>query len=1539
MEALLERISKLVEAKHLIPAEQVLMSTVGQLNDLLQNDYSNEILEKIEKLLLSIYSVNNGKFSIQCAIFIASTLCKTYEKMKKPEYWGATNLAIDLTTTTTVVATGYIVKHLGHNFKSQLPRMVEHFLKQNSIDLAVLYALTHIFKVGTGKLASFMPKTIDFCRRILLKCNSMTMQMALKFLRTCVKLISSGECKTVSITQILDLVRVCLNSSSPFVKNDVAALVAQCAYAPFINVETKKVVSEWAVGAMKHEGEGLDFTRSFEMMASFPQVIDTSIEYFLRFLGPEIICLNHASLMKFIRISAFSATPKLISMLPSDIIFSHFRAVLKEEVNEQQIKLIPLLCPDDGSLDEAAIVAHRACLSPKVEIRRAAKMFFTHLSETHPHAALPVVAQCLNSCLQNSANHAICHLELTCASLILSSVQQQETAIKEFKDKIHSVLKLAFENPNPETLIFCSVLSFVSTLTKQYAEDPLVKKAISVATAAILKENAQKELPTYAKLLRSLCMLMVKSKDEGTARHVVVASVMSNIKFSPRLIISLAKLVPRVLADQPLAVSAALLIVREAKKVAPTTSCVMSNLSRPLPLGSNLLYQTQELTYKQQKDDSFLRAVYQELPSVLRACPQSDTHVIAKEILGVQQHTQSTMLLCLTITKNRDLLFALPSNFPSVCLGLLMTPGNEKINQLICENLSFYIAAHQELLGKIFNHIDSHPSVHSTLLLDSLFAHMIIPNQYISRAIVFLDCRMKDKTELQFAVHALSTLILTHAMQVASLGITANQFNVLLGALHTPYSMAPVTLFMCCECFRFLIETVSSDITSENSGLTEQISIILRTFEYTPVKYSKELYFECARAVYTFTHALSKFAPIEYPASPSVSYQTALAACAAFSDLMKFEKKNFDVDTLLPKLLILLQATKDKRASTFIELIAATMSVDDLSFWISTIRRILITGSLLAQSTSTIEPAPEVKLCMLHVAKYIVPVLNSAPILKTEFLDDLISSVCRATETERVALQEAAFPVLQKVIELFRNRTADEGGRLLDLYDSQFSQTVKVGFQLQLDVSGGFLSTYLSFSTANVDSDPENCTAVLVVYLTGLKACQQRTAAYFQLATHLCTVARRHTTIHDLIKPFLDTLSPIFGDIVIRAMKLYKNQSDWRGLTAFRSLAQSFYRELLSAFVWLQSNDKVYIDYDVLVSFLCIELKHAQEHWMSIAAFDALCVALKTVGSKINTQLVKLTLECAAAYRSVTKDQISELINSCSSLLKEDESYDDLRVTVFSLCIYNSFAPAVIAHLLKSDGRRVLSKYASSVLEKTLEYFLKKQINAETASTLITLLLDHTKSIAGSITEKVLGLGEEHRDFKLTILGRTLAVKESSLPLDGISRFCITSFKRGGMQLVARTLIHNPECGIALLMKGSAKAAFLLASKDAKNARAYLLFLQLGLQVTNENSDAKAFANSLFRLCASLSTKLKQGSALDRKLFLILIRIIRDCAAITSLEESYNMCSDAEKTSIITMMNVCINAERQRRKTEQLVAFSTNQRSSRNEWQTLDIED
>jgi hypothetical protein len=333
-----------------------------------------------------------------------------------------------------------------------------------------------------------------------------------------------------------------------------------------------------------------------------------------------------------------------------------------------------------------------------------------------------------------------------------------------------------------------------------------------------------------------------------------------------------------------------------------------------------------------------------------------------------------------------------------------------------------------------------------------------------------------------------------------------------------------------------------------------------------------------------------------------------LAASEAFAILLKFERVDLDSSMIIPLLLSLLQKTSDSCGSHFIVSLASLLTQVQLPFWVDAIRRVLVTSSLIDSTTLGIEPTQDVKKTCLDVLTYVVHKISEQTVLITEHLDDVVSALCRATETGSVQLQEAAFPILQKIIELFRNCLTDDGNRVLDLYDSQFASVVP------LEISGGFLSTYLTFNTDNMAKDPENRSAILIVYFRSLDSYQQRSTAFYALASHLCSIGHRYNQIRPLIEPFLLTLMSIFSNVVLQARALRKPGVDWRTMNELRKFAAKFYEEMFPAFVWLQSRSQVMVRTDLLVAFFVIELTLSKEDWMVSAGFEALMVALDLGG-------------------------------------------------------------------------------------------------------------------------------------------------------------------------------------------------------------------------------------------------------------------------------------------------------------------------------------
>ena len=108
----LKEIERLSQSKRLIPAEQVIMSSVIELDPFLAPGLTDESLGKIQEKLLNLFNANNSEFSIQCAILIASKLLITYKLSKSVQVWDLFNLAISKTCTSVLIAVGSFVDTL-----------------------------------------------------------------------------------------------------------------------------------------------------------------------------------------------------------------------------------------------------------------------------------------------------------------------------------------------------------------------------------------------------------------------------------------------------------------------------------------------------------------------------------------------------------------------------------------------------------------------------------------------------------------------------------------------------------------------------------------------------------------------------------------------------------------------------------------------------------------------------------------------------------------------------------------------------------------------------------------------------------------------------------------------------------------------------------------------------------------------------------------------------------------------------------------------------------------------------------------------------------------------------------------------------------------------------------------------------------------------------------------------------------------------------------------------------------------------------------
>ena len=1558
MDDVLKRIHQLSQSKRLISVDQVIMATVLDLEKLMNPNLPDDSLLDIQNSLLSLFSANDGNFSIQCSLYIGSQFLLSMEYSKNPQIWDLFNLVISNTKFTTIMAAGYVCRHIGSKFKAQLPRLAEHLLKQkSSLDFPVSYCLRAIFKAGGKSMLQYANQAIDFAKKAVTQNRQGTTAECIKLLKAIAKIANAP------VHSIIECLRILTKEEQiPFLKNEISALIARCAFAPLFPLlnKKKKEKSEWIIEKIKSETTS-ELERPLEVLMQFPGYLKMAFPHFINLLTPSLISSNHAILYSFVKKNCPSLINTIVPMFPADARFTYFQEVSKEEPSSSQLRLLNALSPDNDSISEAAGVALLLTCSGDKIAKEEAINFFTNFAKSYPTIILSYLRSSLVLLAQPPDNNpnierdtiGNAHLAYT----IFKNIPHMEDAIEPNKEILTQFFNDVFTSPNFHSPRFSSALLLLSILPPEFSQTPVIKKSIAAAIDILKKEPFNKRL---AKALFAFREVNIDYDQNHELISIALNTAESHISMC--VLSSLSVLSPLSGSSDSELTSIAQLIIKHSMKISPSAKVMKMFISRPLPTGFDLLKYLNESSLSNQKKQQYLVKIIENIPQLLNAITQSERQNIIDSLLNLKTANSTAHLILLQLCKSN---FSMPKSSLSVFLHLLET-NNLSVLQIISECISYFLIKNPQLIQTVFNFIEKQKNIASCLLLSSIFTHSnIVGINLISRSLMLLNTLTKNGALLPFAVHAISSMFLTHSMQLTNLGTTLNEFAMIFDNLNTNYSIQPVVLHLCAECFSILVEVSSSDLVQQQSSSNYYlIPLIMRTFDLTPVSYAREAYFECYKSIITFAHnLLMKRDNIkEFPSSIGASHSLQLCACETFCEYFKFnEPINFDYEKTVDLLLNLLQKTSDPSASNFLIVLANTFSKNEkeISFWISIIRRILLANSLF--QNIEIEPSAVVKKCFLKVSLTLLPHIIKQKFIKTEFLDDIISSASHSIETNHHELQESAFPVLKTTIDLFRFQKSEEGGRILDIYDSQFSQSVKIGFQLNLAISGSFLSTYLEFITDALTSDLENCSIVLNVYLDGIRGCKQRTPAYYSLATHLCIIAEKYPKIAGMMEDFWVELGEIFNDVFLMAVQLWKNKNDWRKMTKFRDFASSFYSNLLPAFVWLQTKIKnPVIPKEALISFLLIESQNSKEPWMQSGAFSAIPVFLENFGKLLPSNLIQLCLKS-----SLKTNFLPEIIFNASKILKPNKDHDPIRLSILSLAMSSAndniktFNTQLFANIIHSDFEsKSLSVYMNCVSKLFLDMFVTQKINDKESISLFTLLFYHSPKLIGSIISKILIRSDIDCDFKFSLLKIAVAVigKNNSIPipLRQISRFCIENFKKGGMLLVGKALIENPELGFSLLSQGNAKAAFLLCANDIDNCRAYLRFIQLSLEslIHINNFDTKlSFSTSVFKLSVTILCCFGSDTQRGHQIVSLCIQLfqkIKEIVGVEKLNEMFNSLEIKEKLATFKMINLHISKAVLRKRNQSLSAFSTVQRSRRggididddeSGWQTLEVGD
>lgn len=1485
-------------------------------------------ITEAEKVIYSLLLVNEGKLSFQCSICLAKLLLKLYQKENDFKLWNAINFTIENISQSTIVFTGFLCKYLGKSNKSQLPRFVEFLLKNGSCyDLESIYALNCCFKLSGNSLTEFVNGTFNFTKNIIIKNKQIVVLNALKLLKY---LVFNGLMKSESeIDSLLKLMKICLEQyrMDQFIIRGIAEFIAWCCFEPIMNQEKYKKVNnnEWE---LKINKKLIDFSVSFKIMLSFPTITSEIFKMFLNILEVETITENHEALLKFVQENIPNDLNLLIPFLPSDFKFIYFKKILKEQRSAKLLSTLTCICPNDIYIKESSKIALELyCSKLKID-KDEANLFFGNFAKNYPFLIEPYLKEYFSK-LSNPEIKEIEVIGYTNAICsILKNLNDKESYLNSQKKHF---IKLIVEYLKDEQSQKCvSIFKILKESTKYFASLSIVSKTIEML---ILKKSQN------FKLLKSVFSFRSKFNKKNQALEILKLLLNNkSFTFSMSLLQDISKTIPKLKSNDDTAYKSCILILDKVLSLNPSQTLIKSFNKNTIPVSSDIL----EIQNPFTKSDQFLDTIIRKFPLLVASCKKEEQNNLIEKVLNPKLINSVSLLLLASMCESHYTRTKMPNNLHIYLLKLL--PRNKSLYQIISECIVLFGKKNKKILSLLFNYIEQNQTTYGCILLSSIASHITLPNDLFIRAMKFLQGQINNKTTEIISFHALSILFDKHPMYLSSYENNKIVYESLLHKIHQKISFHPMTLFILGDYFQKLIELFSGDLIEPNSNISNMIKNIIYSIKLIPTDFSKQTYFKICRTIYAFANSFVPYAKIQFPKSKGTNPIFQLYASQALTDLLKFKSINIDSLAIIKSLLILLQRTNDSRAFNLLISFGSIMKENELSFWVSTIKNIVLLSSLFDSQNLTVEPIDTVKKACIDISEFVVDLVSKSKLLNTEYLDDIIASLCRAIETGNNLLQKSAFPVLEKVIHLFSCFTSEDGENILDLYDSQFVSAVKVGFQLDLNISGGFLSSYLIFNADNMGKNLENYTPILIVYLSSLKKCIQRTKEFYLLASHICRIGQKHSQIHSLILPFLNTLTNIFAEIVFEAISLWKYKNDWKKISLFREKASEFYGDLLPSFVWLQSiTNNIIIPNDILISFFLLEINYNKEKWMVSAAFEGLSYSICICGSSISSEVLELVVRTSLSFSEIDE---SEILNQSAILVQSEPCWDSLRKSILSIVLTSknySFSPKLFAQIIYSDIRKIISPYSLSIAYFLIEKFRKNEISLKSIKALLILLLNHSPNIIESLCNYIMDQNDISTELKQSILKICLPKLNINDNIQNVQKYLLLTFKKGGMDFIAETLISNPNLGIYLFIKGGAKMAFILSSKDDDNLRAYMWFLQLGLltlEQHNHENDNK-FALFMFAYCLKSLDKLKTHFKDQRMTIYHFIRIIKDSIRILgdSFEKVYEQMDKSIKRKYLSLISEFLNEEEQKEKIQKLIEISENEKKSTSEWQDLDLTD
>lgn len=515
-------------------------------------------------------------------------------------------------------------------------------------------------------------------------------------------------------------------------------------------------------------------------------------------------------------------------------------------------------------------------------------------------------------------------------------------------------------------------------------------------------------------------------------------------------------------------------------------------------------------------------------------------HLLKEQNNKILAHAMILSLVRKSATKT-----LLPENVISTLIQTMNDTSDILRLQITSAIIAQYIQDDPYSIPELLKSFHQQKPEAKAFLFAALFLQAPMSETFLSQSLIELNDLVLKPNYSSFALHSLSLLLASRPIEIMAMKSSIAQCQVLFSILNSSAGLNVSILYHLSSYFISLLPCISPELPEAKEEFIVIVRLIIQSFRQHQLPYSQLITFRTLRNVFAFARHLVGIPRISFPIERESSMSLCLMACGAFTDYLKgaeFDPEFFD---LVPRVTLLLQRSCDSRASEFIIQLAITFTETTpiRSFilkWVEFIKSILTSNVLPFMPSAPVEANKIVKICASEVSLIILPALAKSLPLMTECLDDIVTSATRAIETKYVPIIRPAFQLNSLILSTFEHEKTEQGNRLLELYDSQFSIAVRVGFQIDLSLSSSFLISFMDFHLENLQTQPEDFQTVLNSYINGLMECKQKVPSFFWISCSLCSIAKLNPDVFETIKPFLGELLPELAPILSNYIQMRK---------------------------------------------------------------------------------------------------------------------------------------------------------------------------------------------------------------------------------------------------------------------------------------------------------------------------------------------------------------------------------------------------------------